>query len=205
MKKKALILAAAVFLGFGISTVHHTEPIHANTTNHSIAVAVMKSEKDFIENYNQKVEAVRHYMFNSVKRQRRNPDDIKLSPEKIVEIASAKNFDIPLLLAQAHIESCFGMTSRARRTNSVFSIGAHDNGRNTHVYDTQDECIIDYVNIINNKYLSQYDGNVDLMLKNGNFTTKRGRCRYATNPAYEQIIRKMRNKIISQYPVLIKC
>lgn len=206
MKKKALTLAAAVFLGFGITTgIHCDEPLHAITNNTSMVVAIMESKNDFIQNYDLKVDAVRHYMVSTVKTQRKNPNDIKLSPEKIVELAHKEKFDIPLLLAQAHIESCFGMSKRARKTNSVFAIGSYDNGKNKRVYKTQDDCITDYINIINNRYLSQYNGNVELLLRPGNFKTSRGKCRYASNPSYETTVKNIRNKIIAEYPILVNC
>lgn len=207
MKKKALALAAAAFLGIGISYLFHSSEttLQAKPKSKVVVVAkkVEKDVKDTIPHYDEKVAAVRTYMHNTVRASKKNPSMIRITPEKIVEISYLKKFDIPLLLAQAHIESCFGTTRRARRTNSVFAVGSYDNGRDACKYRTQDECIDDYINLVNKKYLKKYNYNVNVLLADGNFVTGKRRVRYASNPSYERNLRNLRNKIIRQHPILL--
>ena len=71
-----------------------------------------------------KIEDVTKYIAQALKNQNMSIENLQLSPEKIVDVCQKNNFDLPLLLAQAHLESCFGMTNRARKTNSVWSVGS---------------------------------------------------------------------------------
>ena len=106
------------------------------------------------------------------------------------------NFSLPLLLAQAHLESHFGTTSRSRRTNSVFSIGSYDDGRNVYKPSTQDESVENYILTIKNYYLA--DKTLDELLSNGGFVNHRGQ-RYASDKKYEQKIRQTMNGLIKTH------
>lgn len=208
MKKKALALAAAAFLGIGMNYLFHSSEttLQAEPKSKVVVVAKKKTEvsvKDTIPNYDEKVAAVRTYMHNTVRASKKNPSTIRITPEKIVKVAHARGFDIPLLLAQAHIESCFGTSKRARRTNSVFAVGSYDSGRDICRYRTQDDCIDDYIDVLNTRYLKKYNYNVDRLLADGNFVTGKKRTRYASNPSYERTVRNLRNRIIKQHPVLL--
>ena len=75
------------------------------------------------EKFAEKVQAVKDYMTYAAKNVKLNPENIQISPEEMVTACDSTNFDLPLMMAQAHMESCFGLTKRARETNSVFSIG----------------------------------------------------------------------------------
>ena len=127
------------------------------------------------------------------------PKSMLMSPEKIVDICDENGFDLPLLLAQAHQESCFGMTNRARRTNSVWSVGSYDNGKDVCKYANQNSSIQPYINLMKNNYLA--DKTIDELLSPGNFVNKKG-LRYAQDKNYEGKIKNLRNRIINKYPEL---
>ena len=146
-----------------------------------------------------KIEAVRKYMVEAVEKRNLPKDTLSLSPEKLVNACEETGFDLPLLLAQAHLESCFGVTVRARKTNSVWSVGSEDGGKNRYTYKTQDESIMPYIKLMKDNYL---DGkSVDDILKPGKFVNKNGH-RYARDPYYEVKVRSLRNKILKDYPEL---
>lgn len=126
----------------------------------------------------------------------RDPNQIELSAEHIVNMCNKYNFPIPLLLAQAHLESHFGTTSRAQKTNSVFSVGSYDDGRNVYKPSTQNESIENYILTIQNYYLK--DKTIDELLANGGFVNFRGH-RYASDKNYELKIRQTMNGIIKKY------
>jgi flagellum-specific peptidoglycan hydrolase FlgJ len=126
----------------------------------------------------------------------RDPKTIQLSAEHIVNMCDKYNFPLPLLLAQAHLESHFGTTSRARRTNSVFSVGSYDDGRNIYKPSTQNESVENYIKTIQNYYLC--DKSVDDLLKNGGFVNHLGK-RYASDKNYELKIRQTMNGLIKQH------
>ena len=150
-------------------------------------------------NFQEKVEAVREYMAIAAKNQNFNPDNIQISPEKMVEACNKTGFDLPLLIAQAHLESCFGLTPRARRTNSVFSVGSYDSGKNAYIYATQNDSIEPYIRLVQNNYLG--NRTIDDMLQPGAFVNGQNK-RYATSKDYEKKVASIRNRIISKYPIL---
>lgn len=150
-------------------------------------------------NFKEKVEALKSYMEMAAKNQNYNPEAIQISPEAMIDACNQTGFDLPLLIAQAHLESCFGLTPRARRTNSVFSVGSYDNGKNAVTYGSQDACILPYINLMKNNYLR--DRSVDDLLKPGSFVNGLNK-RYASDKSYENKVKSIRNRIISKYPIL---
>ena len=123
-----------------------------------------------------------------------------LKPETLVKASMECNFDLPFLMAVAHQESCFGATPRARRTNSVFSEGAWDNGSDKVKYSDPNESVYGYIDLLNNSYLVNGKTLFDL-LKPGSFVNGIGK-RYASDKAYEQKIKSIRKRILQKYPEL---
>ena len=160
---------------------------------------IMSNQPD--STFIQRVNAVKKYMKAAAENQGYNPEDIKLSPEAMVLAADENYFDLPFLLAQAHLESCFGLAPRARKTNSVFSVGCYDNGKNVCKYSTQDDSIVPYINLIKNDYL--VDGKtIENLLQKGKFVNAINK-RYASDPYYEGKVKNIRNRIVSRFPELI--
>ncbi len=116
----------------------------------------------------------------------------KMSPAVIVDLCIKHDFDITLLLAQAKVESCYGTKGRAIRTNSVFGVGAYDNGVNRCYYKNVNDSIEPYILLVKTDYLR--DKTVDELLRHYvNYDNKR----YASNIRYEKIVTKVRNRIIN--------
>ena len=156
----------------------------------------LASDPVFLE----KVDAVEAYMRMALANQNFSMDDTQLSAEALVRASYNYNFDLPLLVAAAHLESCFGATPRARRTNSVYSVGCYDNGKNVIKYNHPNDSIIGYINLINNDYL--IDGKtINDLLKPGKFVNMDGN-RYASAKNYEYKLKKIINKIKRNYPIL---
>lgn len=151
--------------------------------------------------FQQKVNAVNDYMRIAATNQGFNPDTIKLSAEEMVKACKETGFDLPLLMAQAHLESCFGLTKRAQKTNSVFSVGCYDNGSNKSTYESQDACIRPYIQLLQNNYLQQGKKTLDDILKPNSFVNHQGN-RYASDAKYEGKLKSIRNRILKNYPIL---
>lgn len=149
-----------------------------------------------------KIDACKDYIQYALSNKDFDIKNLKVSPEEFVRVSEINNFDLPLLLAAAHQESCFGMTNRARLTNSIFSQGAYDDGTNKIKYKTQNESIQGYVNLLRKDYLVRNKTITDL-LKDNSFVNFDGK-RYASDPDYEKKIRMLRNNIIRKYPILTK-
>lgn len=147
----------------------------------------------------QKVNAVKSYMEYAAKNQNFDPQNIQLDPEYLVRVCDEEGFDLPLLMAQAHLESCFGLTPRARKTNSVFSVGSYDNGKDACTYSTQNDSVKPYIRLMKSDYLNDKD--IDQMLSPGNMVNQLNK-RYASNPKYENGVKSIRNRILRMFPEL---
>jgi hypothetical protein len=152
------------------------------------------------ENIVNKEKLVKDYISDILSKHGKTLSDLKFNPNNLVIASYQYEYDLPLLLAQLQIESHFGTTERARRTNSMFSIGAYDDGRDVVKYANQDSSIIPFIKIIKRDYLMNGEKEVDQLLQN--FVNYNGH-RYASNPKYESELAKTRNSIISKYPDLL--
>ena len=150
-------------------------------------------------NFEEKVDALKEYMEIAAKNQNYDPKNIQISPKAMIFACNQTGFDLPLLIAQAHLESCFGLTPRARRTNSVFSVGSYDNGKDVCTYNSQNESILPYISLIQKNYLN--GKTVDDILKPGAFVNG-AKNRYASDKNYEKKVANIRNRIIKKYPIL---
>ena len=96
------------------------------------------------------------------------------------------NVDLVFVLAQATLESHFGTTGMAKKTNSVFNVGAYD-GKSSHTisskykYENPNLSIDPYLTLLNDSYL---DGKSEEELLS-NFVNKHGK-RYASYKNYEK-------------------
>ena len=150
--------------------------------------------------FDKKVNACREYMEYALKNQNFTLNSTGLKPETLVKASMECNFDLPFLMAVAHQESCFGATPRARRTNSVFSEGAWDNGSDKVKYSDPNESVYGYIDLLNNSYLVN-GKTLFYLLKPGSFVNGIGK-RYASDKAYEQKIKSIRKRILQKYPEL---
>ena len=147
-----------------------------------------------------KVEACREYMETALKNQNYSWESTDLKPETLVKASMEENFDLPFLMAVAHQESCFGATPRAQRTNSVFSEGSWDNGKNTVTYSDPNESVYGYIDLMNRSYIVNGKSLFDLLVP-GEFVNGIGK-RYASDVNYERKIKSLRNRILQKYPEL---
>ena len=152
------------------------------------------------ENIMVKEQLVRKYISDVLAKHGKTLDDLRFNPDNLVLASYEHEYDLPLLLAQLQIESHFGTTRRAIRTNSMFSIGSYDNGKDVVKYNNQDASIVPYIKLIKKDYMLDGEKDVDQILQN--FVNRHGK-RYASNPNYEYDLMRTRNSIISKYPGLL--
>lgn len=96
------------------------------------------------------------------------------------------NVDLVFVLAQATLESQFGTTGIAKKTNSVFNVGAYDGKSSSTIsskykYENPNLSIDPYLTLLNDSYL---EGKSEEELLN-NFVNKHGK-RYASYKNYEK-------------------
>jgi hypothetical protein len=110
-----------------------------------------------------------------------------LSPIRLINACDEFEVDIRLLLAQGTIESYFGTKGLAKKTNSVWNMGAFDNTVFDDIlyiykYEHPDKSIRPYLKKIRNSYLGKKKTELDLL---NNFVNLSGQ-RYATSENYEK-------------------
>ena len=114
-----------------------------------------------------------------------------LNPLNLIDLTSQYNVDLVFVLAQGHAESHFGTKGTARRTNSVFNVGAFDGHsarkqiKNGYGYKHPDHSVEPYLKLLTNNYL---DGKTEFDLLE-NFVNSEGQ-RYASNPKYEKLMQE---------------
>ena len=197
-KRKLGALALAGVLGLG-SPPFNNKSLRDTQTNSTVQMSI----ENLIPNYHEKVAAVEDYIITAFTRYG-HPERLKnldVTAEDFVRVAYEEDMDLPLLLAAAWLETMMGTSGVCvtRGTNSMYSVGAWDDGTTRKYYDSKVESMRHYAQIIKNDYLQGRD--VDTLLKDGNFVNKDG-FRYASNPNYERNLRNIRNKILKKYEVL---
>lgn len=121
----------------------------------------------------------------------------KLSGKDIVEKCFEYNIDIIFVLAQGQIESHYGTTGTARKTNSVFNVGAYDGhsankqNKNGFGFNDPNDSIEPYLILLTNEYLVNGKTEYDLM---NNYVNYLG-MRYASDNNYERMLKSIYNKI----------
>ena len=130
-----------------------------------------------------------------------NPNDIVLSAEEMVTACEEHNYDLVLAAAQAWNESAWGTTPRAMKTNSVFSVGAYDNGKDAVKYDTINASIRPYIKLMQNDYGLTPDTLDDIFNGKRSLVNNLG-MRYASSETYEKNLKSTYNSIKKNYPIL---
>lgn len=202
LKKKIMkALAMGVSVITIISAISHLN-INNDAKQELINIANGEERTEMVDTagFAKKVKDVEAYMKFALKNQGFSLESTGLKPETLVKASMETGFDLPFLMAAAHQESCFGATPRAKRTNSVFSVGSYDNGKDTVTYDDPNDSVLDYIKLINNHYLVN-GKTIDDLMSLGNFTNDDGN-RYASCKTYEGKIKYLRNLILKKFPEL---
>lgn len=193
-----------LYMGIGAATIIATISkldINPNLKNDIIQFVETSEPKiEDSDEYKLKLDACRKYMAIALNNQNFTFKSTGLKPETLVKASIEKGFDLPFLIAAAHQESCFGAAPRARRTNSVFNVGSYDDGRNVVIYDDPNQSVYGYIELLENDYLVDGKTIFDL-LKPGKFVNYDNK-RYASDKKYEYKLRRLRNRILKQYPEL---
>lgn len=116
----------------------------------------------------------------------------------LFEACDKYNIDICFVMAQAQIESHFGTTGVASKTNSVWNVMAYDGrtasdmNKKGHGFDHPDKSITPYLELLKKRYLSYNKTEYDLLR---NYVDVNGR-RYASDKNYETKLSNIYNRIV---------
>lgn len=119
----------------------------------------------------------------------------------LILVENCEKYGIPIsfTLAQGEIESHFGTTGLAFRTNSVWNVGAFDNFNYSdiqHKFDNPNDSVSPYLELLLNNYLPSKT--VEDLLEN--FVDINGN-RYASDPHYETKLKSKLDYIKEHYPI----
>lgn len=201
LKRKlgAIGVAGAVTLGglMGAYKVAHRSPEPQQE------IVKEPTIEDLIPNYYDKVDAVNSYIQSAFAR-KGTPElanNLGITAEEIVQICWEEDFDLGLALAAAWIETHFGTAGVCvtKNTNSMYSVGAWDNGSIKATYETKADALRAYAKLVKEKFLR--GRSIDKLLSTGGFVNGIGK-RYASDLKYEAKLKGTRNKILATYPVL---
>ena len=171
-------------------------PVYSNYVTVNPDTLIVKQKHNNIEivkdsvNYKDSIDSLRNSLILSVDSYMRSVyPKTKLSSENIVDLCIKYDFDIPLLLAQAQQESCFG---KAVRHNSVFGVLS---GRYSHV----NESVEDYILLMRKSYVRTRTPEQCIAAKF--YVEGSKKYKYAGDPNYAKTINKHRTNIIKTTPI----
>ena len=119
----------------------------------------------------------------------------------LILVEKCEEYKIPItfVLAQGELESKFGTTGLAYRTNSIWNVGAYDNYDIKDIkikYENPNDSVEPYLSLLNSNYLNGktvedlFDSFTDI---NGN--------RYATDKYYESKLKTIHNHILTNHNI----
>ena len=130
-----------------------------------------------------------------------DPNEIQLSAEELITQCESYGYDPILAAAQTWNETKCGTSNRARRTNSAFSVGCMDNGKNTAIYSDVNASIEPYIQLMQNDY-GINDDTLTAIFNGTRKLVNTAGYRYATDANYEATLKRTYNSIKKKYPVL---
>jgi hypothetical protein len=120
----------------------------------------------------------------------------------VVEKCLEYKTDIVFVLAQGLLESHYGTRGVAKKTNSVWNVGAYDNQKPRNWYDSPDESLEPYLKLLKEDYLINitHAGDTiqkdvsELVMDDYQYTNYAGK-RFASARGYENAMRKLMVRI----------
>ena len=161
-----------------------------------VEFVIQQNEQEKLKNYpfevmqHEAVLSYNQYKSELVKEVKAYIDSVaptsSLTGYAIVDYSEKYDLDIKFVLAQGQIESHFGTTGMAVKTNSVFNVGAYDNAGYDTIngkfkYKHPDYSIEPYMQLLYKDYITGTKTELDLMAK---YINKNGQ-RYSSNTNYE--------------------
>lgn len=119
----------------------------------------------------------------------------------LILVEKCEEYKIPItfVLAQGELESKFGTTGLAYRTNSIWNVGAYDNYDIKDIkikYENPNDSVEPYLNLLNSNYLN--GKTIEDLLDS--FTDINGN-RYATDKYYESKLKIIHNYILTNHNI----
>lgn len=129
----------------------------------------------------------------------------QIDPFLMIDLCWKYNVDLVFVMAQGHLESHYATAGTARKTNSIFNVGAYDGHsatrqkRNGFGFDDPNDSIEPFLILLTSDYLVDGKTTNDLM---NNYVNYLG-MRYASNKKYESQMRSIYRRISSNTSLVI--
>jgi hypothetical protein len=185
-------ISVCIIICVGFMSIEPTEVMAQST--HKVSTETMayvsyknniKKLNDQIQEYDNKIVQLKEDLTDEVySYMNKYTNKIHMSPEHIVNECISKDFDIPLLLSQAHQESVFGKYTKGKSCFGVVS----------RRYKTHNESVTDYINIMQSSYLIKRSP--EQLINSGFRMEKYPKYKYASDPNYSKTIARIRTNII---------
>jgi hypothetical protein len=121
----------------------------------------------------------------------------RLRADLLIDKCFEYDLDIVFVLAQGVLESHLGTKGKAAWSNSVWNVGAYDDGRVLYSYADPNESIDPYMRLVTNNYLRNItpkgdtiQKNITHLLRDQGYINHRGK-RFASNREYENGLRQL--------------
>jgi flagellum-specific peptidoglycan hydrolase FlgJ len=117
--------------------------------------------------------------------------------EILFNLCEQYGVDVRFAMAQAQVESHYATKGTAKKTKSMFNVGAYDGHsakrqiRNGFGFENVNDSIEPYLRLITSEYLIDNKTTNDLLHNYVNYLGMR----YATNPRYEKMLQSVYNRI----------
>jgi hypothetical protein len=184
-------ISACIITCIGFMSVEPNEVMaqsNHKTTTETIAYIKCKHIKNLnnqIQDYDNQIIQLKEDLTDEVySYMYKHNNKMHMSPEHIVNECLSKDFDIPLLLSQAHQESTFGKYTKGKSCFGVIS----------RRYKTHNESVTDYINIMQTSYL--INRTPEQLINSGFRMEKYPKYKYASDPNYSKTIARLRTNII---------
>lgn len=121
----------------------------------------------------------------------------EIDPYILIDLCTEYDIDVAFVMAQGQIESHYATAGTAKRTKSIFNVGAYDGHsaarqcRNGFGFEDPNDSIEPYLILLTNDYLVNGKTINDLMTNYVNYLGMR----YASNRKYESQLKSVYNKI----------
>lgn len=183
-----MVILFALYIGYSIKEYTDRKKFE----NYPFEIMSNEARLSYYENKSLLVKEVKFYIDSVAPRS-------SINAYAIVDLCEKYDLDVKFVLAQGQIESHFGTTGMALKTNSVFNVGAFDNASYENIggkykYKHPDFSIEPYMQLLYRDYITDKKTELDLM---GKYVSKNG-LRYSSNPNYER-------EMINLYKSIDKC
>ena len=190
-KRIIYILSAISVIFMIVSAILYSQQVKAEKIQQTLKIEQKNAEAVAKDNARNKLALQVNKYIKSV------APNSDIDPYIMIDLCSDYSIDLIFVLAQGQIESHFATAGTARKTNSIFNVGAYDGHsakrqiKNGFGYAHPNDSIEPYLMLLKNDYLVN-GRTTDYLLRN--YVNKYG-MRYASSTKYEVYMRSVYKRI----------